>query len=133
MPFRHQLRVRYGEVDMQEVVFNAHYLTYVDEAFDAWFRAVLGEQYTDADGGFDMVVKRAELTWHGSATFGDVLAIDVAVRRWGNTSFDVAYQGAVGEQPVFEAVLTYVTVRPGEGGSGPRPVPVPDHVRAALG
>ena len=26
----HRIRVRYGEVDMQRVVFNAHYLAYCD-------------------------------------------------------------------------------------------------------
>ena len=28
----HALRVRWAEVDMQKVVFNAHYLTYIDTA-----------------------------------------------------------------------------------------------------
>ncbi|MGI8938511.1 MAG: hypothetical protein ACR2JF_09925 [Iamia sp.] len=26
-PFSHEIRVRYQEVDMQKVVFNAHYMT----------------------------------------------------------------------------------------------------------
>ena len=29
----HRLRVRWSEVDMQKVVFNGHYLTYIDTAF----------------------------------------------------------------------------------------------------
>jgi acyl-CoA thioester hydrolase len=125
MSFRHELRVRYGEVDMQRIVFNAHYLTYMDEAADAWFRHVLGDDYTDQ---VDIVVKRAELTWHGSATFGDVLAIDVAVQRWGRTSFDIGFRGSVGERPVFEAALTYISIVPGTK----EPTPVPDHLRSAL-
>jgi acyl-CoA thioester hydrolase len=125
MPFRHQLRVRYGEVDMQRHVFNAHYLTYVDDAADAWYRATLGDGYT---GVLDMVVKRVEITWSGSATFGDVLAIDVSARRWGNTSFDVGFQGSVGERPVFEAIVTYIAVAPGTT----RPTPVPERARRAL-
>jgi len=28
MSYRHTVRVRYGECDMQSVVFNAHYLAY---------------------------------------------------------------------------------------------------------
>jgi acyl-CoA thioester hydrolase len=123
---RHELRVRYAEVDMQRHVFNAHYLTYVDEALDAWMRDALGEEYL---GDLDMVLKRAELTWHGSAGFGDILAIEVGVRRWGNTSFDVGFAGSVGEQPVFEALVTYVSVAPGTV----QPTPVPEAVRVALG
>ena len=110
---------------MQRHVFNAHYLAYVDDAADAWFRSALGDSYTDQ---LDMVLKRAELTWHGSATFGDVLAIDVATRRWGNTSFDVGFAGSVGERPVFEAVITYISVAPGTVD----PAPVPEAVRVAL-
>ena len=30
--FFHPLRVRWAEVDMQKIVFNAHYLMYVDTA-----------------------------------------------------------------------------------------------------
>jgi len=125
--YRHEIRVRYGEVDMQRHVFNAHYLTYVDEACDAWFLAVLGDDYHES-GVIDMVLKRADLTWHGGATFGDVLAVDVGARRWGTTSFDLGFEGSVGERPVFTAVVTYVAVTPGTT----EPTPVPEAVRAAL-
>lgn len=126
MPFRHTLRVRYGEVDMQKHVFNAHYLSYADDACNAWFRHALGEGYYDGD--MDFVVKRAEVTWHGSATFDDLLAIDVAPRRWGNTSFDIGFEGSVDGQPVFDSVLTYVFVDP----ETRKPSPVPSSFRAAL-
>lgn len=129
MAFRHELRVRYAEVDMQGHVFNAHYLTYADEACDAWFRQSLGEDYDDE---FQMVLKRADITWQRRATFGDVLTIDVAVRRWGTTSMEVGYQGAVGERPVFEAVVTYVAVAPDVAETGPTAIAMPDQIRAAL-
>ena len=124
--YRHELRVRYGEVDMQRHVFNAHYLAYIDDAFDQWLRGTLGPTY---DTVLDIVVKRAELTWDGGASFGDMLAIDVSVRRWGTTSFDVGFEGSVGERPIFDATLTYIAVEPGST----TPTPVPDEVRAALG
>jgi acyl-CoA thioester hydrolase len=124
-PYRHELRIRYGEVDMQRHVFNAHYLTYVDDALDGWLRWGLGDYET---AGFDMVLKRADITWHGAATFGDVLAIDVSARRWGNSSFDVAFEGSVEERPVFTAIVTYVSVAPGTTD----PNPVPEDVRSAL-
>lgn len=125
--FRHEIRVRYGEVDMQQHVFNAHYLTYIDDACDAWFRAALGDDYHDA-GLVDMVLKRADLTWHGGAGFGEALAIDVRTHRWGRTSFDIGFEGSVGERPIFTAVVTYVAVTPGTTA----PTPVPEAVRSAL-
>src|ERR671910_1039928 len=39
VPYRHTLRIRYGECDMQGIVFNAHYLAYCDDAFGAWVSA----------------------------------------------------------------------------------------------
>jgi acyl-CoA thioester hydrolase len=147
MSFRHEIRVRYAEVDMQRHVFNAHYLTYVDDACDAWFRDAIGSDYgksqngsgdgvaaakggrAGSGGGFDVVLKRLDITWHGGAGWGDVLAVDVAVHRWGNTSFDIGFEGMVDDQPIFHAIVTYVSVAQGTT----EPVPVPDFVRAALG
>jgi acyl-CoA thioester hydrolase len=126
VPFRHELRVRYGEVDMQGHVFNAHYLAFVDDTLNAWLRKALGDYQA---AGFDMVLKSATLTWHSGTGFDDLLAIDVEVRRWGTTSFDVGYEGSVGERPVFSAVVTYISVTPGTT----TPAPVPDAVRSGLG
>lgn len=124
-PFRHALRIRYAEVDMQGHAFNAHYLTYVDDACTAWLRDRVGDFQAL---GFDMVLKTATLTWHRGARFDEELAIDVTCRRWGTTSFDVGFEGSVGEQPVFDAVVTYVSVTPG----ALTPAPAPEAVRAAL-
>src|SRR5690606_13642628 len=54
-PFVHRVRVRYGEVDMQQVVFNAHYLAYCDDPADLWFQA-MGLDF--GDGGWDVMVKK---------------------------------------------------------------------------
>ena len=40
------IRVRYAEVDLQGIVFNAHYLTYIDTAITEYFRAI-GYTYLD--------------------------------------------------------------------------------------
>ncbi|MCW2828947.1 MAG: hypothetical protein JWQ67_2563, partial [Marmoricola sp.] len=41
-PFVHRLRVRYVECDMQGIVFNAHYYTWMDLAHTELIREVLG-------------------------------------------------------------------------------------------
>ena len=125
-PYRHEIRIRYGEVDMQGHVFNAHYLAFVDDALEQWLRSLFGgEDYT---GQLDLVVKKAELTWSSGARNGEVLAIDIATTRIGRSSIEMRFAGSVGERPVFEATLTYISVAPG----ALTPAPVPDHVRAAL-
>ena len=36
----HRLRVRWAEVDLQKIVFNPHYLMYVDTAIADYWRAI---------------------------------------------------------------------------------------------
>ena len=38
--FFHRLRVRWAEVDMQKIVFNAHYLMYFDTAIGDYWRVL---------------------------------------------------------------------------------------------
>jgi acyl-CoA thioesterase FadM len=59
------------------------------------------------------MLKRADITWSGGATVGELLVIDLSIRRVGNTSLDVGFDGRVGDRPVFDAVITYVTVKMG--------------------
>jgi acyl-CoA thioester hydrolase len=107
--FRHELPVRYAEVDMQNVVFNSHYLAYVDDAMSRWMQSVGYDYGVD---GFDFMVRHAEIDWRGSATYGDTMQIDCAVQRWGSTSFDVRFDIKVREQTVVEIVITYVGIDP---------------------
>ena len=126
MPDRHRVRVRYGDCDMQKVVFNANYLAYIDDATDTWMRAELGPFEST---GFDFMVKKITIEWQSAARFGEVLDLDVEVSRWGTSSFDVRVTGRVGERPVLTATLVYVSTVPGEATSRP----VPGEVRMALG
>ncbi|HEV3226688.1 MAG TPA: thioesterase family protein [Acidimicrobiales bacterium] len=125
MTYSLDIEVRYGEVDLQGVVFNAHYLAWVDHCIDRWLRSVgvLG------DGSeWDIMVKRATVEWHGSAGVGDVVTLSPHVSRWGNTSFDVTVDGSVEERLVFQATVVYVGVAIGTK----TPSPAPEHIRAAL-
>ncbi len=126
LPFRHRVRVRYGEVDMQGVAFNAHYLAWCDDALEVWF-GELGLR--TANLGWDCMVVKAVVEWSAAARAGDHVDVDVAVARWGKTSFDVSYTGTISERALFVAVITYVGVRPGTT----EPVAPPPEVRSALG
>jgi acyl-CoA thioester hydrolase len=117
--------IRYGEVDLQGVVFNAHYLAYVDHCIDRWLRSL---DVLTADGDWDIMVKKASVEWHDAAGLGEVLTLVPRVTRWGNTSFDVTVEGSVGERPVFSAEVLYVGVKMGTR----EPAPPPVHIRAAM-
>jgi acyl-CoA thioester hydrolase len=107
--FRHEFPVRYAEVDMQGVVFNSHYLAYVDEAMSHWMRAA---RYDYGDEAFDFMVRHAEVDWQGSATYGDMVQIDCRTERWGSTSFDIGFDIKVRETTIVLIKLTYVGIDP---------------------
>ena len=122
----HRISIRYGECDQQGVVFNAHYLAFVDDAMDHWMRALGGEEWTS---GWDVMLKSAAVTWEGPARWPEVLEIDCEVRRWGRTSFDVGFAMRVGARAVADAVVTYVSIDP----TTQRPVEPPARVVDAMG
>lgn len=135
MPYQQRIRVRYGECDMQKVVFNANYFVYCDDVVDSWMRIALADELkaggssTDLHAiGFDFMLKNTNLTWHAPVRFGETIDMTASVSRWGNSSFDVTIDGSVDGESRFEAVITYVSIDP----VSQRPARVPDVVRDAL-
>ena len=75
-PFRHRLRVRWSECDLQGVVFYPQYLAYLDHTVTELWREAIGP-YTEMipTHGVDMVVAEAGMRYRGSARFDDELEI----------------------------------------------------------
>jgi YbgC/YbaW family acyl-CoA thioester hydrolase len=119
-------RVRYGEVDAQGVVYNAHYLAIADDAVEEWFASL---PVSASDLGWDFMLKRATIEWTGSAGLRDDITVDVGIERWGNTSFELGFAGRVGQRPVFTAAITYVGVVAGTTTT----MPPPAEVRSTVG
>ena len=136
MTFVERIRVRYNECDMQNVVFNANYFMYADDAVAQWMRqsvnAMNGGNPDDlvswADIGFDFMLKTTPATRPKGATYGDTIDARCEATRWGNTSFDVSVSMTVKDQPIFDCTITYVSVTPGTH----TPAPVPDTLKRAL-
>jgi acyl-CoA thioester hydrolase len=126
MGSRHEIEVRYGEVDLQRVVFNAHYLAYIDDAMDRWMRQ-LDANFESL--GWDFMLKRADLVWSGAAGLGDTIVVLSHVAAWGTTSFTIRHVLAVDEREVLSADVTYVGVEAGTT----RPIAAPDVIRRHLG
>jgi YbgC/YbaW family acyl-CoA thioester hydrolase len=120
--FLHRLRVRWAEVDMQKIVFNAHYLMYFDTAISDYWRA-LALPYEEAmqQLGGDLYVKKATVEFHASARMDDQLEIGLKCARVGNSSLQ--FVGAIfrGEELLITSELIYVYADPATQTS--RPVP----------
>lgn len=125
----HPLRVRWAEVDMQKIVFNAHYLMYFDTAVSDYWRA-LALPYEAAMHrlGGDLYVKKASLEYHGSARFDDRLAVGIKCSRIGNSS--MVFTGAIfrGDELLVTSELIYVFADP----LSQTAKPVPDELRRVL-
>lgn len=120
--FFHTLRVRWVEVDMQKIVFNGHYLMYLDTAVSDYWRALAlpYEQSLHGMGG-DLFVVKSSLEYKASALYDDLLHIGMRCARIGNSS--IVFDGVVfrGEQMLVKGELVYVYADPQTQTSQPVP------------
>jgi predicted GNAT family N-acyltransferase/acyl-CoA thioesterase FadM len=107
--FSSRLRVRWAEVDLQKIVFNAHYLMYFDTAISDYWRA--------------MAIPYEE-TMHqwGGDLYEDQLDVMLKCVRIGNSS--VVFNGAIfrSDQLLVTCELIYVYANPATQTSQPVPV-----------
>lgn len=129
--FRHlePLRVRWAEIDAQGIVFNGHYLTYLDTAISGYWRA-LAIPYADTMKGLggDLYVRRATLDYRGSARYDDRLDVGIRCREFGNSSMKVDGGIFHGDQLLVQAEMVYVFADPGSQ----TPLRLPDALRGLI-
>jgi len=121
--FFHTLRVRWAEVDRQDVVFNGHYFLYFDVAIAEYWRAI-GFDYPKAiveQFGTDIYAVKASAEYHGSATYDDVLEVGCRVARIGRSSMTFAFGVWRGADHVTSGELVYVNADPRTRKSAPWP------------
>ena len=114
--------MRWAEVDMQKIVFNAHYLMYLDTAMaDYWRALALPYEAAMHQLGGDIFVKKASVEYHASARYDDQLDVGLRCGRIGNSS--IVFEGAIfrGDALVVTAELVYVYADPATQLSQPVP------------
>jgi acyl-CoA thioester hydrolase len=92
------------------VVFNAHYLAYLDIGMTELWRAAFGSYQAMLDRGLDMVVVEARLRFHAPARFDDELRLEIGISRLGTTSISTDHRVARGEDLIAQADLHHVFV-----------------------
>ena len=114
--------VRYAEADQQGIVFNAHYLTYCDEAMAAYLaeRDLLGF-------ATEVRLVTSTLTWTGSARWGDVVEVSAECAAIGRTSLTIRFSIASGGRECCQVETVYV-LTDADGA----PLPIPDGVRVKI-
>jgi acyl-CoA thioester hydrolase len=127
-PFRHELRVRYGECDPQGIVFNANYLLYFDVAFTELWREAIGPWDEMTERGFDAVVGEARLTFRAPARFDDVIGLELTAANLGRSSITTAVRIVRGDELLVEGELRHVVLSTGTW----KPVEMPGWIRSGL-
>lgn len=107
--FADPLRVRWAEVDMQRVVFNGHYLLYIDTAMGNWWRALaLPYEATLAALDGDLFVRKSTLEYLAPAHYDDALEVGVRFAFAGTSSLSFVAAVFRGEELLVHGEIVYV-------------------------
>jgi YbgC/YbaW family acyl-CoA thioester hydrolase len=121
-----RLRVRWAEVDMQKIVFNAHYLTYIDTAIAEYWREIglpYPEGYVERYGS-DIFLRKATVEYLGPARYDDELTVCCRVAKLGRSSMTFQFEIYRTAEMLISAELVYVNAD-----SAMKAVPLPEDVR----
>jgi YbgC/YbaW family acyl-CoA thioester hydrolase len=125
----HRLRVRWAEIDAQKIVFNGHYLMYIDTALGDYWRALaLPYEQTMHYLAGDMVVRKSTIEYNGSARYDDMLDVGIRCSRIGTSSLVFSAGVFRGIELLVTGELVYVYIDPATGKSQP----VPQQLRDAF-
>ena len=85
--FSYNFRIRYSEVDGQKIVYNSHYLTFLDVSIFEFFDAIgfnQEEYIKETNNEFHTV--RAVVEYKAPATLGDTIEVLTRIKKIGNSS-----------------------------------------------
>jgi YbgC/YbaW family acyl-CoA thioester hydrolase len=126
------LRVRWAEVDMQKIVFNGHYLTYLDTAIAEYWREIglpYPQGYVERYAN-DVYLRKATIEYLGSARYDDLLTVCCRVARLGRSSMSFQFEiyRAAEDAALVAAELVYVNADP----ASMQPAPLPEELRERI-
>ena len=87
------IRVRFGEVDRQGIVYNGNYVAYTDLAFEEFLRSK-GYSYRELaeKHGSEVCHKKSTYEFVASAYEGDMLEVGISKIKIGRKSFTMQFE-----------------------------------------
>jgi acyl-CoA thioester hydrolase len=129
-PFTHRQRVRFGETDMQGVVYYANYLLFAEVGRVAYLRE-LGVDYRREllAQGVDFTIGEASVRYQAPLRFDDEYDIRVRVGEIRNSSwtFEYAFDRADGQRCAIGSTVQVIL----DQKTG-KPARIPEHLRDVL-
>lgn len=123
----YQHRVTYGEIDGQKIAFNAHYLSWSDQATYEFFRHGGYSPNELEKLGFDFVVRKATIEYFQSVSFDELISFKAIVSHIGQSSYQMKHE-IYNELDELVATIKLVHVNIVNN----RKAPLPDGVRGLL-
>jgi acyl-CoA thioester hydrolase len=129
--FSYNFRIRYSEVDAQKIVYNSHYLTFLDVSIFEFFNAIgfNQEKYIkDTNNEFHTV--KAIVEYRAPATLGDTVEVFTRIKNIGNSS--ITFQQEIYLLKSNDLIATGEIVWVNTNQDKMKPTRVPDHLRDLL-
>ena len=123
MSFVLELPVRFAHVDAAGIVFYPRYFEMFNAAVEEWFAARTGVSFADLHitrrHGVPTVA--LECRFAAPSRLGDLLDIEVVLKKLGRSSCDLSYRISSGgaERVIASAVLVYIDLDTGQSESWP--------------
>ena len=129
--FSYNFRIRYSEVDAQKIVYNSHYLTFLDVSIFEFFDAIgfnQEEYIRETNNEFHTV--RAVVEYKAPATLGDTIEVLTRIKKIGNSSITFQQEVYLHESDKLLATGEIVWVNTNQ--EEMVPTTVPDYLRQLL-
>ena len=129
--FSYNFRIRYSEVDAQKIVYNSHYLTFLDVSIFEFFDAIgfNQEKYIkETNNEFHTV--RAVVEYKAPATLGDTIEVLTRIKKIGNSSITFQQEIYLHESDKLLATGEIVWVNTNQ--EEMVPTTVPDYLKQLL-
>lgn len=134
---RRILTVEFGDCDPARIVYYPNYFRWFDQGTHHLFaEAGFPLARLTEERGLTIPLVSAKGDFRGPAVWGDRIAVDSRITRWGSRAFDIAHTVTHAETgaPIAEGAETRVCVAiDPDDPKGIKGVPIPDDIRAALG
>ena len=126
-----KLKVRYSEVDRQNIVYNSHYLTYYDISLSEMLDSLFDQEEYIKETNNEFHTVAAQLNFKNPARLNDEISIYTAIKKIGNSSITFAQEiyrdGS--DELINEAEIIWVNTNQDEM----KPASIPEDLKIKFG
>ena len=126
-----KLKVRYSEVDRQNIVYNSHYLTYYDISLSEMLDSLFDQEEYIKETNNEFHTVAAQLNFKNPAKLNDEISIYTAIKKIGNSSITFAqeiYRNG-SDELINEAEIIWVNTNQDEM----KPASIPKNLKNKFG